>query len=134
MAEIDRQPDAGSKRAVRATIAVAVTFFAQAVLFASWTAHIPGVEAALRLSNGALGTALLGLPIGSVTAMMLAAWLLPRLGSRRMIRISIAGYAVAGVGVGLANSPILLFVALYFWGLMQGTVDVAMNTQAVTVE
>ncbi|WP_245713727.1 MFS transporter [Nocardia vaccinii] len=123
-----------SKQAGLARFSVGVTFFVQAVLFASWTAHIPGVEAALGLSDGTLGTALLGLPIGSVTAMALCGWLLPRLGSPRVIRISIAGYAVAGIGVGLADSPILLFVALYFWGLMQGMVDVAMNTQAVTVE
>ena len=123
-----------SKRSGPARLAVGVTFFVQAVLFASWTAHIPGVEAALGLSDGTLGTALLGLPIGSVSAMALCGWLLPRLGSPRVIRIAIAGYAVSGIGVGLANSPILLFVALYFWGLMQGMVDVAMNTQAVTVE
>ncbi|WP_245718240.1 MFS transporter [Nocardia miyunensis] len=123
-----------SKRPGLATISVGTTFFAQAVLFASWTAHIPGVEAALGLSDGTLGTALLGLPIGSVTAMALCGWLLPRLGSPRLIRISIAGYAIAGIGVGLADSPVLLFVALFFWGLMQGMVDVAMNTQAVTVE
>jgi MFS family permease len=118
----------------RAAVAVAVTFFAQAVLFASWTAHIPNVEATLRLSDGTLGSALLGLPIGSVTAMVLSGWLLPRLGSRSMIRISIAGYALAGIGVGMADSAVALFAALFFWGLMQGAVDVSMNTQAVTVE
>jgi MFS family permease len=116
------------------TISVGVTFFVQAVLFASWTAHIPDVQAALGLSDGALGTALLGLPIGSITAMTMSGWLLPRLGSPRLIRISLAGYAIAGIAVGLADSAVLLFVALYFWGLLQGMVDVAMNTQAVTVE
>ncbi|MQY20632.1 MFS transporter [Nocardia macrotermitis] len=124
----------GSKSSGLAPFSVGVTFFVQAVLFASWTAHIPGVEAALGLSDGTLGTALLGLPIGSVTAMALCGWLLPRLGSPWLIRISMAGYGIAGIGVGLADSPVLLFVALYFWGLMQGMVDVAMNTQAVTVE
>ncbi|KZM72968.1 MFS transporter [Nocardia terpenica] len=115
-------------------VSVAVTFLVHALLFASWTAHIPQIKAELRLSDGALGTALLGAPIGSVLAMVASGALLPRLGSRRMIRVSVVGYAIGGVAVGLADSPVLLFGALAVWGLFQGALDVAMNTQAVTVE
>ena len=52
-------------------------FFVHGMLFASWVAHIPHVKEQLRLGNGALGFALLGAPLGSVLAMMLAARLLP---------------------------------------------------------
>ena len=52
-------------------------FFVHGMLFASWVAHIPHVKAQLRLGNGALGFALLGAPLGSVLAMMLAAHFLP---------------------------------------------------------
>jgi MFS family permease len=130
---VDTRPDA-SKTLMSAQVSVAVTFIAEALLFASWTAHIPHIKSELGLSDGALGTALLGAPIGSVTAMVLSSRLLPRWGSRRMIRITIVGYGAGGVCVGLADSTIQLFAALAFWGLFQGALDVAMNTQAVTVE
>ncbi|WP_238847311.1 MFS transporter [Nocardia arthritidis] len=125
---------ARAKPHVRAHVSIAATFFVHALLFASWTAHIPHIKDRLQLDDGALGTALLGAPIGSVTAMTIASWLLPRLGSKRMIQATVVGYAAGGVAVGLADSTILLFAALAFWGLFQGALDVAMNTQAVTVE
>jgi MFS family permease len=118
----------------RAQIAVTATFMAHALLFASWTAHIPQIKSQLYLSDASLGTALLGAPMGSVAAMAVSGWLLPRVGSHRMIQITIVGYAASGISVGLANSVAELFGALALWGLFQGSLDVAMNTQAVTVE
>ena len=109
-------------------------FIAHALLFASWTAHIPQIRASLDLSDASLGTALLGAPIGSIAAMTIAGWLLPRIGSHRMVQITVVGYAVFGVTVGLADSITQLFVALAMWGVFQGSLDVAMNTQGATVE
>ncbi|WP_231390448.1 MFS transporter [Nocardia sp. CNY236] len=109
-------------------------FVAHALLFASWTAHIPLVMSQLGMTNAMLGTALLGAPLGSVAAMGVTGWLLPRVGSRSMIRITMVGYAFGSIGVGVAGSPTLLFGALAVWGFFQGALDVAMNTQAVTVE
>jgi MFS family permease len=114
--------------------ATLAAFVSHGLLFASWTAHIPQVKDHLGLSDGALGFALLGAPLGSVTAMLVVARLLPRLGSKRMVQISLAGYCLAGPLVGLAGSFGALFAALYAWGAFQGALDVSMNTQAVTVE
>jgi MFS family permease len=114
-----------------ATVAV---FVSHGLLFASWTAHIPQVKAHLGLSDAALGLALLGAPLGSVSAMLVAARRLPPHGSRRMVQISLLGYCAASLLVGLAGSLPDLFAALYGWGAFQGVLDVSMNTQAVTVE
>ena len=46
----------------------------------------------------------------------------------------VAGYAAAGTTVGLARSGLALFAALALWGTFQGALDIAMNTQAATVE
>ncbi|OBK82169.1 MFS transporter, partial [Mycobacterium sp. 1165178.9] len=59
---------------------------------------------------------------------------LPRWGSHRLIPVMVAGYVAAGATVGLAGSAAALFGALALWGLFQGALDVAMNTQAGTVE
>jgi hypothetical protein len=109
-------------------------FVSHGLLFASWTAHIPQVKDHIGLTDGSLGLALLGAPAGSVAAMLVVARVLPALGSKRMVQISMLGYSLAGPLVGLAGSLPALFAALFAWGAFQGTLDVSMNTQAVTVE
>jgi MFS family permease len=115
-------------------IAVTAVFVVHGLLFASWTAHIPDVKAHLGLTDGTLGFALLGAPVGSVIAMIAASWLLPRVGSRLVVRVALVGYCAAGPLVGLTGSLPALFAALFAWGAFQGTLDVAMNTQAIAVE
>jgi fucose permease len=115
-------------------IAVTAVFVMHGLLFASWTAHIPDVKAHLGLTDGTLGFALLGAPVGSVTAMVASAYLLPRLGSRRIVQVALVGYCAAGPFVGLTGTLAALFGALFVWGAFQGTLDVAMNTQAIAVE
>lgn len=115
-------------------VAIMAVFFAHGLLFASWTAHIPETKASLDLSAGTLGLALLAAPIGSVLAMLAAGWLVPRLGSRRMVRVTLVGYAAAGPVVGLCGSVAAFFVAFLVWGAFQGALDVSMNAQAIAVE
>jgi len=109
-------------------------FFVHGFLFASWTAHIPQLKHHLGLSDGGLGLALLGAPIGSVLAMVVAARLLPIVGSQPMVRLALLGYCVSGPFIGLSGSLGTFFVAFLLWGFFQGTLDVSMNTQAITVE
>ena len=109
-------------------------FFVHGFLFASWTAHIPQLQHHLGLSDGRLGLALLGAPVGSVLAMVVAARLLPIVGSRRMVRMALIGYCVSGPFIGLTGSLVSFFVAFLLWGFFQGTLDVSMNTQGIRVE
>lgn len=118
----------------RAKVTVTAVFIAHGLVFSSWAAHIPHVKAELGLTDAALGTALFGAPLGSVAATLLSHWALPRWGSHRLIPATVAGYVAAGATVGLAGSAAALFGALALWGLFQGALDVAMNTQAGTVE
>jgi MFS family permease len=113
---------------------VTAVFVVHGLLFASWTAHIPEVKTHLGLTDGTLGFALLGAPVGSVLAMVAASWLLPRVGSRRVVQVALVGYCATGPLVGLTGSLPALFAALFAWGAFQGTLDVAMNTQGIAVE
>jgi MFS family permease len=117
--------------AVQGVIAV---FFVHGMLFASWVAHIPQVRARLGIGLGLLGVALLGAPIASVVAMSAAGYLVPRLGSRRVLRTGMIGYCLAGALLGLAGSLVAFFLVFMLWGAFQGTLEVAMNTQGVAVE
>ena len=127
-----RHPGSADGRPQRA--ATFAAFVSHGLLFASWAAHIPHVKAHLGLTYGALGLALLGAPLGSVSATIICTRLLPRAGSRRMVQMSLLGYCLSGPLVGLAASRSELFAALVAWGAFQGTLDVSMNTQAVAVE
>ncbi len=119
---------------VTAVQGVAAIFFVNGMLFASWVAHIPQVKAHLGIGLGMLGIGLLGAPIGSILAMALAGWLVPRVGSRRVLRPAMIGYCLAGSLLGAAGSLAAFFGVYLLWGIFQGTLEVAMNTQAVAVE
>ncbi len=116
------------------SVAVVAVFFVHGFLFASWTAHIPELKQHLGLSDGRLGLALIGAPIGSVLALVVAARILPRVGSRPMVRLALLGYCVSGPFIGLTGSFGTFFIAFLLWGFFQGMLDVSMNTQAITVE
>ncbi len=115
-------------------LAVIAVFFVHGFLFASWTAHIPQLQHHLGLSDGQLGLALLGAPIGSVLAMVVAARLLPIVGSQQMVRFALVGYCASGPFIGLTGSLGTFFVAFLLWGFFQGALDVSMNTQGIAVE
>src|ERR1700710_79995 len=117
------QLEADGRAGRRAHFAVIAVFFVHGLLFASWAAHIPHVKASLGLSDGSLGIALLGTPIGSVAAIGIAARLVPRLGSRRMVQVSLVGYCLSGPVIGLSGSVLGLMLALFVWGLFQGLLD-----------
>jgi MFS family permease len=115
-------------------VAVTSVFVVHGLLFASWTAHIPGVQDRLGLTYGTLGIALLGAPIGSICAMVASSYLIPRLGSRRVVQIALVGYCATGPLAGICASLPALMGALLVWGAFQGSLDVAMNTQGITAE
>jgi MFS family permease len=113
---------------------VVAVFFVQGFIFASWTAHIPHIKDHLHLGDGSLGIALLGAPIGSMLAMLAVSRLLPRFGSRAVVRVALVGYCLAGPLVGLSTSLGTFFAAFLVWGVFQGSLDVSMNAQAISVE
>lgn len=128
-----RRPDA-TRLSSPTRIAITVVFVVHGLLFASWTAHIPHVKHALGLNDGTLGFALAGAPVGSIAAMAMAPMLLRSFGSRRIVQVALCGYCAAGPLVGIIGSLPALFGALVLWGAFQGTLDVAMNTQAIAIE
>lgn len=128
-------PIASAKQEVTlAHRATTIVFLSHALLFASWTAHIPQVKQSLGLSDASLGFALFGAPIGSVLAMLFIGRLLNRYGSKRMVQVTLVGYCLTGFSVGLAGSQLALLATLFIWGVFHGSLDVSMNTQGISVE
>lgn len=118
----------------RARIAVTVAFTVHGLLAAAWVVRIPQIKEHLGLSEGSMGVALLGAPIGVVAAVRFAGRIVARWGSRATtIAAGIAG-AVSLIPLGFAWNLGALIFALLLLGASLGLMDVAMNAQGVAVE
>src|SRR5512133_238090 len=121
-----------SLRLARAS--VAAIFFVNGAATANWLVRIPAVQTKLGLSKGALGVALLGVAVGALLAMPRAGHLAARYGSRPVTRVAAAIFGVTLFLPALAPNAVALVLALVALGVGHGTLDVAMNAQASTVE
>jgi predicted MFS family arabinose efflux permease len=115
-------------------IAVAAFFFANGFLYSNWTARLPEFQQKLGVNDAVLGSLLFLIALGAIIAMPFSGWFTTRLGSRRPSIIM--GLLFCAV---LALVPVfqqlwlvsLVFIAL---GISTGSMDVAMNGQAILVE
>lgn len=114
--------------------AVAMVFFTNGAVFASWLPRIPEIQQKLDLSEGALGIAFLGMPIGGLSAMTAAGWLCARLGAAKVMTVATVLFALSVVLPALAPSLSGLLLALVVLGVTSGAMDVSMNAEAVAIE
>jgi MFS family permease len=115
-------------------IAVSAFFFLAGLCFSSWASRIPNIQQQLHLDNASLGGVLLGLPVGLMTSLPLAGWLVARFGSRP---IAIAGallYASTLPVLGLVNAAWQLVACLFCFGMFGNLLNISINTQAVGTE
>ena len=118
----------------RAFWGIMACFLVHGLVVSTWVSRIASVKSALHLGDGALGLALLGTAIGSVTAIPISGALVVRHGSRLIARCTAAGFCLSLLPIPLAHDTASLFAALLFYGAMAGANDVAMNAQAVATE
>ena len=109
-------------------------FLVHGLVVSTWVSRIASVKTALALSDGALGLALLGTAIGSVTAIPICGSIVSRFGSRRIAQWTSAGFCVSLIAIAFARDGQALFAALLFYGAMAGANDVSMNAHAVATE
>lgn len=121
-------------RLVKARWGAASLFFLNGLVFASWVSRIPLVQQRLGLDHAVLGAALLCVAAGAVVAMPLAGILSGRVGSGMLCRIWVPLFIMALPLLALCPNVYWLGLGLFFFGCGHGTLDVAMNGQAVAVE
>jgi MFS family permease len=114
--------------------AVAAAFLIHSTVSGTWAPRLPAIKESLGLSDGELGTALVGLAIGLVAGTRLAGAPIDRFGSRPVMRAGFPLLAAALLLPGLAESAPALFLSLLVLGLVSGALDVAMNAQGIEVE
>ena len=118
----------------RTRLAVSLFYFGQGIAFASWASRIPDIKHKLNLSDAALGSILLALPLGQLCTMPISAKLVTRYGSKRILTITAPLYVVALSNLGLAAAPWQLAVFLFFFGVTGNMANIAVNTQGVEAE
>jgi MFS family permease len=118
----------------RAWWAVVARFLIHGLAVSTWVSRIPSVKSALHLGDGVFGFSLFGSAVGSVIGIPVCGWFVTRYGSRRACTWSSIGLCLALVLPAFAWNAATLFAALFVFGSMLGANDVAMNSQAVSVE
>lgn len=121
-----------TKQQVR--IAVSAFFFSQGVCFASWASRIPDIKSSLHLTDAGLGSILLALPAGQLSAMPFSGRLVTHFGSKKVLRICLVLYAICLTNMGLATQPWHMAVALYLFGICGNMCNISVNTQAIRAE
>jgi MFS family permease len=114
--------------------AVAAAFLIHSTVSGTWAPRLPAIKESLGLSDGELGTALVGLAVGLVVGTRTAGAPIDRFGSRPVMRAGFPLLAATLLLPGLADSALALFLALLVLGVASGALDVAMNAQGIEVE
>lgn len=109
-------------------------YFGQGIVFASWASRIPDLKGQLHLSDAALGSVLLALPLGQLLTMPFSGRLTTRYGSKRMLSIATPLYAFALTCLALPSAGWQLALALFFLGISGNLSNIALNTQGVAGE
>ena len=115
-------------------IALGSIFFFMGLCFASWASRIPEIQSKFDLSEGQLGTILLCLPIGYISGLPLAAWIVHRYGSQFVILLGGVIYALILVLIGLSPAIWVLTLVLIAFGMLGNVMNIALNTQAIDLE
>jgi predicted MFS family arabinose efflux permease len=118
----------------RGRVAVSLLFLLFGMAIGTWTARIPTIKADLGLTDGQLSVALLGLAAGAITGMQVTGRLIDRYGSVRVMLPVAFAEGVCLLLPGYAPSLSLLTLALFVFGTVHGTLNIAMNANAVEVE
>jgi MFS family permease len=114
--------------------AVVLCFVVQGLVFATWASRIPQIQAFHQLSDGAWGSVLFSLPAGLLVGLPLAGWAIATFGSKKSIGVVALAHICLLPCIALATHTWQLVVILFFFGLTGNLVNIAVNTQAVSVE
>ncbi|ATQ78442.1 MFS transporter [Massilia violaceinigra] len=123
-------PDTGPQQRLSTRLA----FLAAGLAMSAWAPLVPLAKLRLGLGEAQLGLLLLCLGAGSLLAMPSTSFLTARFGVRPVVLCSGLIVCLVLPGLAFAPSALLLGCVLFVFGAAIGTLDVAMNIQAVVVE
>src|ERR1700716_1759851 len=118
----------------RGRVATSLLFLLFGTALGTWTSRIPAVKAGLGLSDGSLSIALLAFAMGAIVGMVGLGRLVDRFGSTTIMVPMALGEGVLLVPPAYAPNLATLAVALFVFGAVHGTLNIAMNASAIEVQ
>ena len=113
---------------------VFIGFFLYSFCLGTLFPRIGDIQLAMGLSEGTLGLALTGLPIGLQISLLLADRVLHRYSVRLVMISGMALIAMSYVLAAFARAPVEFFFSLLFGGLAVGAIEVLLNLEADRAE
>ncbi|WP_316177036.1 MULTISPECIES: MFS transporter [unclassified Bradyrhizobium] len=117
-----------------ARLATRLAFFVAGFCIACWAPLVPFAKQRLGVDDATLGLLLLSLGVGSVASMLAAGLLSARYGSKPVVIVSGIALSMLLPPLTIASTPATLGLALFAFGAALGSLDVAVNIQAIDVE
>jgi len=118
----------------RGRLASGALFLLFGFALGTWTTTIPAIKAGLRIDDGQLGLALLGLAAGAMVGMQLAGRLVDRYGSARVALPVALAEGLLLIPTALVPTLAGLAVALFVFGVSHGVLNIAMNGSGIEVQ
>jgi predicted MFS family arabinose efflux permease len=118
----------------RGRVATSLLFGVFGTALGTWTARIPAIKQGLGLSDGQLSIGLLVFAAGAITGMQVIGRLVDRHDSARIMIPAALAEGVVLTLPAFAPNLTTLALALFVFGAVHGTLNIAMNANAVEVE
>lgn len=115
-------------------IAVKAAFFINGFVYANWVARLTRIQEIYHADNGDIGLILLAMSLGAVVAMPFTGWVILKNGSRRITLAAVVLYSAIVAFIPFIPNIYALGILYFGMGIVNGMLDVAMNSQAVMVE
>lgn len=115
-------------------IAVSAFFFINGFTHANWASRLPELQTFLGISHSGLGTLLFVMACGALFAMPFTGALTARFGSHKICQMTGILLAFISASIALQNDLYVEGFIFILTGFANGSMDVAMNEQAVLVE
>lgn len=115
-------------------LSIGLVFSINSILFSFWVTRLPYVKDKLMFSESVLGLALFFIPLGALSAMLLTGFFIRKYGAGKVTFFTTIIFVIAMMFPVSMNSFVWLSVSLFFVGVGSGSMDVAMNAVAATME
>jgi MFS family permease len=113
---------------------VYAAFFLYSFCMGSIFPRLPDIQHAMGVAEGALGLALIGAAVGTLTSLTFAGGLIERIGHRRVLLTALPLLSIFYALAVWAPSPLTLFLLLLPVGLTIGAIEIIVTLEADRVE
>ncbi len=119
----------------RIRYAVLSFFISQGLCFACFFSRLPDLKEHYGISDlSDLALLLSLLPIGKFIAIPSVGFLLPLIKSKKTTIISLTGFIVTLILIGLTPNIYIFGLMIFLFGIFWNMTDISLNTQAIEVE